>query len=305
MKTASNRAFTAKKKFFLLAMTAVTLGMTSCKEAPYIPSPGDPSHNLDSIPVLIADTDGIEISIDSAIAICNGLTENVKTGEIYKITGVITRTITDPHNVGMHGNYSNISFDISNDGGRTFITPYYMNNVNNRLFRSSAEVPRFGSKVTVLGVLERYVSASGKVTNELTDGFIVRIDSMVGEQPFPGCPEPDTLANEISVSDAVAIASQLISDGKHESNPVSIVGVVTDIFSIDTYNYGSATFLISDGKQYFEVYNAKKGDNIVFTDINQLQVNDTVTVYGPLCNYNGTYETTNKAYITKSTNPNW
>ena len=287
-----------KNIFALVALIA--LAMTSCKEAPYIEGPGTNLHNLDSIPVLIADTDGIEISIDSAIAICNSMAANVKSSERYKISGVITRVNYSPYELPVKTDYS---FEISNDGGKTFISPYYVKNVNNRMFTKTSDFPRFGSKVTVLGVLERYVSATGKVTNELTDGFIVRIDSMVSELPFPGCPDP--VDDELSVSQAIEIASKLEPTGKDESQPVKIMGVVTDIMSLDTYNYGSATFLISDGKQYFEVYNAKKAEGTMFTNPDQLHVHDTITVYGPLCNYNGTYETTNKAYLIKSTNPNW
>lgn len=284
-----------KKNIFVLT-AAVAMVLFGCKETPYINGPGDNSQNLDSIPVLIPDTNGIEISVDSAIAIAKALPANGETAELYKLSGVITKNVTPP--VQVPSQYTNINFNISDNGGTTSLACYYMNNINNRAFHRSSDVPRVGSKVTVLGILTNYKGT----TPELKNGFIVRIDSMVAPPPFPGCPDPEE--GEISVSQAVEIASGL-SSGQTTSDTYNIMGVVTEVMEVNTTN-GNATFYISDGKKYFYIYRIKGMNNANFTDASEILPNDTVTVNAKITNYNGTLETANgTGKLVKTTNPNW
>lgn len=285
-----------KKDFFILTLLMASM-MFSCVEPAYINGPGDNSQNLDTIPITIPDTNGIVISVDSAIAICKSLPADAVTGELYKISGIITKNTTNPMNVP--GSYTNINFNISDNGGKTYIASYYTNNINNRPFRKNADVPRVGSKVTVLGALTNYKGE----TPEIKNGFIVRIDSMVAPPPFPGCPEPEE--GEISVSDAVELALQL-QDQTESKESYDIKGVVTEILNIDVASYGNAEYIISDGKAQFYVYRGKGLNNAKFTNTNQLLVNDTLTVRTKLYNYKGLPETkANAAQIIKTTNPNW
>jgi hypothetical protein len=98
-----------KKDFFILTLLMASM-MFSCVEPAYINGPGDNSHNLDTIPITIPDTNGIVISVDSAIAICKSLPADAVTGELYKISGIITKNTTNPMNVP--GSYTNINFNI-------------------------------------------------------------------------------------------------------------------------------------------------------------------------------------------------
>lgn len=285
------------KKYFLICTLFSAFMICGCNEPSYINGPGDNTQNLDSIPVTIPDTNGIVISVDSAIALCMSLPADAVTGELYKISGVITKNTTNPMMVP--GTYTNINFNISDNGGKTSISSYYTNNINNRPFRKNGDVPRVGSKVTVLGALTNYKGT----TPEIKNGFIVRIDSMVAPPPFPGCPEPEE--GEISVSEAVALALQL-ANKTQSTESYDIKGVVTEILNIDVNSYGNAEYIISDGKAQFYVYRGKGLNNAKFTNINQLLVNDTLTVRTRLYNYNGLPETqANAAQIIKTTNPNW
>ena len=301
MKTDGNRAFTAKKKYIFMTTVLVALAMLSCGERPLINQPGDNSFNLDSIPVLVPDTEGIEITIDSALAICKSLAINAETGESYKLTGVLTKNSTNPMTVPM--SYDNINFELTDSTGS--ISCYYTNDLLNKPFRSNARVPRVGSKLTVKGVLTYYQKAgsSNPPTPELKNGFIVRIDSMVAPPPFPGCPDPDS--TEISVTEAVQLALAL-KDKTESQETYNVLGVVTEVLNIDVSSYGNAEYIISDGKSYFYVYRGQGRDNKAFTKVEQLLPNDTVTVTTKLYNYGGIAETkANAAYIKKTTNPNW
>lgn len=285
------------KRSILLLTAVVAMVVFGCKERAYIDAPGVNSHNTDSIPVIMPDTDGIEITVDEAIALCNELDADVKTAEYYKITGVITKNTTNPLNVP--SKYSNINFSLSDNGGSTSIACYYINNLRNREFHKNSEVPRVGSKVTVRGVLTNYKGT----TPEITNGFLVRIDEMVAPPPFPGCPDPEE--GETSVTDAVNIAVQL-ADKTESRKTYRIKGVVTEIMSIDTGSFGNAEWIISDGTSFFYIYRGKGLNGAKFTNVNQLQVNDTMTVETKLYNYGGIAETkANGAIILKTTNPNW
>lgn len=283
------------KKYIFITTVLVALAMISCGEPSYINPPGDNSLNGDTIPILIPDTEGIEISVDSALKICKSMAYNIKTAELYKLTGVVSKNTTTPTSVPK--SYKNINFDLT-DGTGT-ISCYYINNINNLPFQKHSDVPRVGSKLTVIGVLTYYQSKSGSVKEELTDGFIVRIDSMVAPPPFPGCPEP--AAGQISASDAVnlalAMASQEVSKEAYD-----ILGVVTEVLS---FSSGKATYMISsDGKLFFEVYNGVGKNSETFPSRDYIMPNDTVVVHGKLTNYNGTPETSGTAYLVSTTNPN-
>lgn len=300
MKTTSNHAFTAKKKYVVAASLLLALVMMSCSERPYINQPGDNSFNNETIPVLIPDTNGIEISIDSAIAICKSMAINAETGEMYKLSGVISKNTTNPMNVP--ASYDNINFDLTDNTGT--ISCYYTNNLLNKPFRKNSEVPRVGSKVTVIGVLTLYQKAgsTNPPTPELKNGFIVRIDSMVAPPPFPGCPEP--AEGQISASDAVTEALALPDDGKTASSDAyDILGVVTEVLE---FTSGKATYIISsNGKQFFEVYKGVGKDQADFPSQEYIQPNDTVVVHSKLCNYKGTPETSGTASLVSTTNPHY
>ena len=259
------------KKYIFITTVLVALAMISCGEPSYINPPGNNSFNGDSIPILIPDTEGIEISVDSALKICKSMAINAKTAELYKLSGVVSKNTTTPTSVPKA--YKNINLELT-DGTGT-IGCYYLNNINNLPFQKHSEVPRVGSKLTVIGVLTYYQKSgtTNTPTPELTDGFIVRVDSMVAPPPFPGCPEPE--AGQISASDAVTKALALVSKevSKEEYN---ILGVVTEVLS---FSSGKATYMISsDGKLFFEVYNGVGKNSETFPSKDHIAPNDTVVV---------------------------
>lgn len=291
------------KKYFFVLTAAAALFFTACKEDPYINSPGDNAYNRTmSETKYVPDTNCLEISVDSALAICRSMAVNAESPTMYKLSGVLVKNSTNPLTVPSQ--YDNINFELSDNGGKTSISCYYTNNLNNRPFRKNADVPRVGSKLTVVGTLTMYQkSGSSSTTPELKNGFIVRIDSMVAPPPFPGCPEPE--AGEISVSEAVKLALQL-EDKTESEESYNIKGVVTEVLSIDVSSYGNAEYIISDGENYFYVYRGKGLNGNSFTKKNQLLPNDTVTVSTKLYNYGGIAETkANSASISKTTNKNW
>ncbi len=259
------------KKSILILTAMVAMVVVGCKESPYIPNPGTTDGVPESMPVTIPDTNGIEISVDSAIAICKSLPADQATAEVYKLSGVLTANSTNPDDVP--GKYKNINFKLSDNGGKTSISCYYINNLNNKKFTKMTDVPLVGSKLTVRGQLINYKGS----TPELKDGFIVRIDSMV--RPTI----PDTIYATCAEAKTAALA---LPSG----------GTSTDIYIIEGYvqseGYSSE---ISRGQQkYFWIDDVKEGSKVFeayWCDVpdgaTPVPVGAKVRLQGKIMNYNG------------------
>ena len=249
----------------------VAMVMVGCKESPYIPNPGTTDQIPDSMPVIIPDTNGIEISVDSAIAICKSLAADVATSEIYKLTGVLTANITNPDDVP--GKYKNINFKLSDNGGKTSIACYYINNLNNKKFMKMTDVPLAGSKLTVRGQLINYKGS----TPELKDGFIVRIDTMV--RPTI----PDTIHATCAEAKTAALA---LPNGGTSTDVYIIEGYVQSAGYDATISKGQQKWFwlddVKEGSKVFEAYWCDVPDGVT-----PVPVGAKVRLTGKLMNYNG------------------
>ena len=259
------------KKSILILAAMVAMVMVGCKESPYIPNPGTTDQIPDSMPVIIPDTNGIEISVDSAIAICKSLPADVATSEIYKLTGVLTANITNPDDVP--GKYKNINFKLSDNGGKTSISCYYINNLNNKKFMKMTDVPLAGSKLTVRGQLINYKGS----TPELKDGFIVRIDTMV--RPTI----PDTIHATCAEAKTAALA---LPNGGTSTDVYIIEGYVQSAGYDATISKGQQKWFwlddVKEGSKVFEAYWCDVPDGVT-----PVPVGAKVRLTGKLMNYNG------------------
>lgn len=162
-------------KLLVSVMLLSALVMTSCNETPYMSAPGNNRFNLDSIPVLIPDTSGTEVTVTEALQIAASLAEGQESGEVYKISGTVSRVKTSLSDIPLK--YTQVVFYMADGTGSGELQCYNMGNVNNRLFYKASDVPGANSKVTVRGTLTKY---NGEA--ELKNGFIVRIDEFVPAQ---------------------------------------------------------------------------------------------------------------------------
>ena len=119
-------------------------------------------------------------------------------------------------------------------------------------------------------------------------------------------------AEALTVAEAREICAGLESGAK-TSQKYYVMGYVKKIHSKHAdgvANYGNAQFYMEDVKgansaDDFMAYQVYGPNNQKITEVDAVAVGDFVVIYGPLTNYNGTYETTGQgsAYIWKSTNP--
>ena len=138
-----------------------------------------------------------------------------------------------------------------------------------------------------------------------------------GEVPVVDTEAPDTTgwnipAEAITIAEAREICAGLAS-GEKTTTKYYVMGYVKKLHSKHAdgvANFGNAQFYMEDVKganssDDFMAYQVYGVNNQKITNVDAVLVGDFVIIYGPLTNYNGTYETTGQgsAHIWKSTNP--
>ena len=128
---------------------------------------------------------------------------------------------------------------------------------------------------------------------------------------------PDTAgwnipAEAITIAEAREICAGLASEEK-TTTKYYVMGYVKKLHNKHAdgvANYGNAQFYMEDVKganssEDFMAYQVYGINNKKITEVDAVAVGDFVVIYGPLTNYNGTFETTGQgsAHIWKSTNP--
>ena len=110
------------------------------------------------------------------------------------------------------------------------------------------------------------------------------------------------ITNTPETAYTVAKALELIEAGEGLDAKVYVKGIISSIKSVDTAEWGNATYNISDNGKEEKVLVIYRGyylgakDN-KFTSADQIKVGDKVVVYGKLVNYNGTKEMNSGSYI--------
>ncbi len=277
------------------------MSLSSCDEASNIPSPGDNTYNF-NLSETVDTSSCTAVSVATALRIIDNMDDNEKTTELYKISGTITVNNTSPDAVP--GTYSNINFTLKDASTTKTIACWFTNNLYNRPFTESTQVPLVGSKVTVIGQLTHYVDNNGNYKPEMVNGFLCRIDSMVAPKPIPPLPDcPEPKEGQISVSRALEIGKALSSGGT-TSETYKIVGVVSK----------TPQFYTSQGKLYgiFYIQDNTKAQFYCYrvggiSSEDMLAAGDIVVVQSPITNYKGnTVETVQyKGNIIESSNPNF
>lgn len=171
---------------------------------------------------------------------------------------------------------TNITASITDDGaGNYSITDYAVTNDQ-----------EYFIYVKVNGVASNYVAPSEYV-----------------QENFTPEEEKGTAINPYSVSDAFAVIAAY-NDGDESATDVYTTGTVKEIESIDTGEYGNASYTITDGSKDLYVYRGFKGYDsglVKFTSSDQLEVGDVVVICGKLKLYGTTKEIAQNNYIVSQT----
>ena len=135
-----------------------------------------------------------------------------------------------------------------------------------------------------------------KVTYAIMEGGDVTPDPIPEPEPVP--------ADTLTVANALTMLQNMAANVKTENQYVK--GIISKIESVDTGNYGNATFYISDNGQeegQFMIFRCYDLDNKKFTDANAIKVGDVVVVYGMLVNYRSTKAAETDPVTPEMTNP--
>lgn len=301
------------KKSILVLTAAVAMVLFGCKETPYINSPGDNTKNTDSIPVVVdpvptPDPEGIAIpegclTVNEAVDIAKKLSSGAVSDKKYFIKGWVVgfnRGTSFDSDFPKYGNdFVYLSARQDGKGEKQFYA-YRLLGSFGAMFKDlecvvegdfiviSCRITNYSGVYESNGACFTYAS-----TNEHYNSIF---------PPFAGCPAPKD-STEISVTEAEAIALTLASKATTEET-YKIRGVVTSVTDTEITSYGNLTFNISDGLSYATCYRLKGKANSKFTNLNQVQVGDTVLVNAKIQNYNGTCEPVS-GYVEESTNPNF
>ncbi|MBR1877395.1 MAG: hypothetical protein IJ814_00155 [Paludibacteraceae bacterium] len=232
-----------------------------------------------------------EISVTEAEKISMALENKATTTEAYKIRGVITSVTSVDTGSGK------AIFNISD--GLSYATCYQLLGPIGYKF-SSADQIQVGDTVVVRANIQNFSGTCEPTSGSVIESTNKQFSTAFPE--FPGCPDPKE--GEISVSEAVTIA-QALPNKSTSTESYKIRGVVISVETTSLGSYGNITFNISDGLTFatcFQTYASTA--NGKFTNLNQVQVGDTVLVVGNIQNYNGTCEPY-RAYVKESTNANF
>jgi hypothetical protein len=159
-----------------------------------------------------------------------------------------------------------------------------------------------GKKVTLYGSLDTYFGVPGMKNTSWAemDGKTYGTDPDAEKVPL-GDPKGDgSQANPFNVAAAITFTSALQAD--KNSDAKYIEGIICNDPSIDTGQYGNATFYISDDgtdANKFYIFRIFDFGNQHFTDAQKIKRGDKVVIYSPLVNYRGnTPETSaSKGYL--------
>lgn len=126
-----------------------------------------------------------------------------------------------------------------------------------------------------------------------------------GSGEKPSVVEPAGTGTEADPYNIAGIlkATESLASGENLPEKVYFKGVVTSVKECSP-SYGNATFYLGDdieSTKTFYVYQCLGVGNKNITSEDEVQIGDTITIYGTITNYNGTIETAKKeAYIFKS-----
>lgn len=236
-----------------------------------------------------------EIDVNSAIvatcaeaaAAASKLAPGASSTEYYKVSGTVGSVATSAANLVSYGN---INFTLQDETGA--IGCYYINYLNNEKFTSEDQILNPGDKVTVVSQLKNY-EKNGNTTPELANGFLLSIEK--GEVVI----EVTTL----SFADVYDLGSKLAA-GVTTMEQYRTTGIISQVnTAVDKLvGYGNCNFIITDPTgactSTITCYYTNWLDNKPFTSVEDIPVaGDTVTVVGPLMNYNGTTVEFYKGYI--------
>lgn len=249
----------------------------------------------------------------AALQVCSQLEKTTSNNdrklspEVY-IKGVVTSVVSEGNNA-FNPQFGNLTYYISETGNEEEqqLEVYRGMGLGNTPF-ASQDALKPGDRVVICGQLINYNG-----TFEVNQGnYLVELNGQQPEVPDYGQPSGTGVQNDpYNVAGALTVCSTLekTTDSKNPIGPTDVYtrGIITKIQSVDTGQYGNATYFISDLDatgapiNELEIYRGYYLNGDKFTSADQIKVGDEVVVCGQLVNFKGTFEYTQGSKIVSIT----
>ncbi len=280
-----------KKLFHYLSVFAIAaLTLTGCDDVPmpYNQPEIKPDEPSAEVTPKGSGTAADPYNVAAVLQVIQGLEGDNTTDQIY-VKGAVKsiRQIETEQ-------YGNANYYITDDGNNQvyIFQSYYL---GNRKFTAEDKL-EVGDTVVVCGKFYNYSGNTPETVGRGTS-YIYSLNGKTsgGDTPTP-TPTPGEAKGDGTQANPYNVAAvlKLYEDNSYDSNKdVYVTGTIHKIGSIDTGQYGNATYYISDdgtsGNDY-EIYRGYYFNGDKFTSSDQLKVGDVVVVCGKLTMYMSTKE---------------
>jgi hypothetical protein len=269
-----------KLVYSAIALAVSVLSLTSCED---VPAPYTLPTASENTEIKVAPKgSGTAEDPFNVVALDSLMDNEFDANATYYVKGVVSQVGT------FNESYGNITYYIKDEEASTTFYVYRGLGLGGAKFTSESDIA-IGDSVVVAGNVTIYNGTKEFVTNK---SHIVYLNGKTASNSGTSTAEPTGTGTETDPYNVAAVL-KLYENNSYDSNKeVYVKGIVAKV-SIDTVNYGNATYYISDdgtSTNDFEIYRGNYLNGEKFTSAAQLKVGQTVVVCGKLILYNTTKE---------------
>ena len=270
-----------KLVYSAIALAVSVLSLTSCED---VPAPYTLPTASENTEIKVAPKgSGTAEDPFNVVALDSLMDNEFDANATYYVKGVVSQVGT------FNESYGNITYYIKDEEASTTFYVYRGLGFGGAKFTSESDIA-IGDSVVVAGNVTIYNGTKEFVTNK---SHIVYLNGKTASNSGTSTAEPTGTGTETDPYNVAAVL-KLYENNSYDSNKeVYVKGIVAKVGSIDTVNYGNATYYISDdgtSTNDFEIYHGFYLNGEKFTSKSQLKVGQTVVVCGKLTLYNTTKE---------------
>lgn len=270
-----------KLVYSAIALAVSVLSLTSCED---VPAPYTLPTASENTEIKVAPKgSGTAEDPFNVVALDSLMDNEFDANATYYVKGVVSQVGT------FNESYGNITYYIKDEEASTTFYVYRGLGFGGAKFTSESDIA-IGDSVVVAGNVTIYNGTKEFVTNK---SHIVYLNGKTASNSGTSTAEPTGTGTETDPYNVAAVL-KLYENNSYDSNKeVYVKGIVAKVGSIDTVNYGNATYYISDdgtSTNDFEIYHGFYLNGEKFTSKSQLKVGQTVVVCGKLTLFNTTKE---------------
>ena len=270
-----------KLVYSAIALAVSVLSLTSCED---VPAPYTLPTASENTEIKVAPKgSGTAEDPFNVVALDSLMDNEFDANATYYVKGVVSQVGT------FNESYGNITYYIKDEEASTTFYVYRGLGLGGAKFTSESDIA-IGDSVVVAGNVTIYNGTKEFVTNK---SHIVYLNGKTASNSGTSTAEPTGTGTETDPYNVAAVLKLYENNSYDANKEVYVKGIVAKVGSIDTVNYGNATYYISDdgtSTNDFEIYHGFYLNGEKFTSKSQLKVGQTVVVCGKLTLYNTTKE---------------